>query len=555
MAEDVLTVPEQFRVQADWSRRLGSPLYSHLLSQAADDYEAGGPVRELLEPLAHDLRGIALPLQLMAAVHRLVLEGRAPELARFYPSAGGSLAIEASWEPFRSTMAEQMDRVAPAGEPARSNQRPGALRQPAGRISADRPAHRPALASARNRLQRRPKPVLGSIPLRMAQRRLGGWGDPASPLRLEDVFVEGAPPSAAVTVVERSGCDPDPVDVHSPEGRLTLLACTWPDQLERIRRLEAAIGIARSLSYLVERAGAADWLEARLARPAAGAATVVFHSVVWPYLADSERARVTGIIEEAGQAATRGRAAGMVENGAANRDREEPEVRLRIYPGFDRARHRNYALSMGPPSDGRWSCDQRKKGEARGSRASPFLRAASRLLEVQAHAELHDAPAGIVGVRKIPVRAGRLAEAGAVHGESRGDSAARNEQQEVRPVDRVQRLHAELQVDALGDPGLLHQAEVPLLLRRPVEEDSLAELARLIRGSDVRRARVEILPTSCRSPQTPRSCCRSATAAGSTRHRAPCWSRWRPGRPCGSTSCPEAGWRSCCAESRRNRSG
>jgi hypothetical protein len=26
----------------------------------------------------------------MAAVHRLVLEGRAPDLARFYPSAGGS---------------------------------------------------------------------------------------------------------------------------------------------------------------------------------------------------------------------------------------------------------------------------------------------------------------------------------------------------------------------------------------------------------------------------------------------------------------------------------
>jgi hypothetical protein len=38
-----------------------------------------------------------------------------------------------------------------------------------------------------------------------------------------------------VTVVERSGCDLDPVDVHSSEGRLTLLACTWPDQLERIR--------------------------------------------------------------------------------------------------------------------------------------------------------------------------------------------------------------------------------------------------------------------------------------------------------------------------------
>src|ERR1700693_2019386 len=101
MADDALTVPQQFRAQADWSRRLGSPLYAHLMLRAAEDYEAGGPVRELFQPHTHDRGGMALPLQLMAGVHRLVLEGRAPELARFYPSAGGSLAIDASWEPFR----------------------------------------------------------------------------------------------------------------------------------------------------------------------------------------------------------------------------------------------------------------------------------------------------------------------------------------------------------------------------------------------------------------------------------------------------------------------
>jgi hypothetical protein len=154
------------------------------------------------------------------------------------------------------------------------------------------------------------------------------------------VFVDGAPAPAAVTVVERSGCDPDPLDVHSPEDRLTLLACTWPDQLERIRRLEAAIEIARNVCYRIEPVTAADWLESRLARPAAHAATVVFHSVVWPYLTESERARVTGIIEEAGRGATRDaplawlrmepRMEPRVESG-----RDEPEVRLRIYPGFD----------------------------------------------------------------------------------------------------------------------------------------------------------------------------------------------------------------------------
>ena len=42
MAEDALTVPQQLRDQAEWSRRLESPLYAHLLTRAAEDYEAGG---------------------------------------------------------------------------------------------------------------------------------------------------------------------------------------------------------------------------------------------------------------------------------------------------------------------------------------------------------------------------------------------------------------------------------------------------------------------------------------------------------------------------------
>jgi hypothetical protein len=41
----------------------------------------------------------------------------------------------------------------------------------------------------------------------------------------------------------------------------------------------------------VERAGAADWIEARLAEQAPDTATVVFHSIVMQYLPDEERER------------------------------------------------------------------------------------------------------------------------------------------------------------------------------------------------------------------------------------------------------------------------
>jgi hypothetical protein len=75
------TIPELCRFQADWRERLGSPLYAHLLHRSAEDFDQGGPVKELLAPHEHDPRGSALALRMMGAVHRLALEGKIPELA------------------------------------------------------------------------------------------------------------------------------------------------------------------------------------------------------------------------------------------------------------------------------------------------------------------------------------------------------------------------------------------------------------------------------------------------------------------------------------------
>jgi hypothetical protein len=160
----------------------------------------------------------------------------------------------------------------------------------------------------------------------------GAWGDPKSALVIEDVFTDGTPAlSPSVTVAGRQGCDPNPVDARKPEGRLTLLAYTWPDHVDRIRRLDTAISIARTVSYQIEQAHAADWVESKLTNPADGVATVVYHSVVWPYLSDDERLRLTAAIENAGaRATTKAPLAWLrMEPGA-----KEADLSLRIYPGL-----------------------------------------------------------------------------------------------------------------------------------------------------------------------------------------------------------------------------
>src|ERR687895_561163 len=93
-------VAEWCRWQAGWCDQLGSALYGELLRRVGGDVEALWPV---LSGLAEDRPESAPALRFMGAVHRIVLEGRAPELARFYPSAGGSESGN-PWDAFVATL-------------------------------------------------------------------------------------------------------------------------------------------------------------------------------------------------------------------------------------------------------------------------------------------------------------------------------------------------------------------------------------------------------------------------------------------------------------------
>jgi hypothetical protein len=57
----------------------------------------------------------------------------------------------------------------------------------------------------------------------------------------------------------------------------------------------------------IDPAGAADWLDELLAEPLPdGVVTVVFHSVVWQYVAEDERARIRSAMAAAGSRASAG---------------------------------------------------------------------------------------------------------------------------------------------------------------------------------------------------------------------------------------------------------
>lgn len=271
---------------------LGSPMYGDLLERVAADVEANGTFAAVLAGHDDDPARLALPLRLLGGVHRLVLDGRAPALRRWYPSTGGHWDGPAAWPDIGRAAADHQGFLR------------GALQQPPQTNEVGRSA---ALIGGLLMLTHRFRlPIrlfeIGSsagLNLRADHYRYrfpgGHWGPADSPVRIDDAWRGRTPPGSAVRIVERAGYDIAPVDATGTDGELTLLSYVWPDMTLRLNRLRAAIEVARRVPASLTRRPAADAV-ADL-DVAEGALTVLWHSVTWQYIDHGERGAVRAGID------------------------------------------------------------------------------------------------------------------------------------------------------------------------------------------------------------------------------------------------------------------
>jgi hypothetical protein len=287
------------------------PLYECLLGAIVADVEAGGVCAELLADPGPDPIEDAVPLRFVGTVHRLVLEGRAPALAPFYPSAGGA------FDPSSGDGAAAADALLTTVADHREEMALGLLRpvqtNEVGRCRALMLGFLDVAEATGLPLRMLEIGASAGLNLRWDRFRYEGgaggssFGPVNSPVRLEPAYRERAPDLGRLAVVvERRGCDASPLDPTSPDDQLTLKSFVWPEQTDRLARLDGAIEVAGSVPAPVDRADAVEWLDDRLADEAAaqGTATVVFQSIVWQYLTGPTRARLVATLARAGRAAT-----------------------------------------------------------------------------------------------------------------------------------------------------------------------------------------------------------------------------------------------------------
>jgi hypothetical protein len=314
--------------QAEWCERLGSSLYSTLLRRAAKDVRAEGVCCAVLHNRHDDPPDSALALRFVGAVHRLVLEGKAPQLAACYPSAGGDSNCDGLWPRFRDVVQHHQGVLRElVHRPVQTNE--------VGRCAALLGGFLEVVRQTRLPLRLLEVGAAGGLILRWDQYRYEagdeGWGDSHSPVLITGAFGNEHPSfDVFAKIAERRGCDASPIDPGTEEGRLTLQSYVWPDQAERFRQLAAAIDVARRVPAHVEQANAPDWVEAALSDGVPGVATVVYHSIVWPYFSNVDRARFERVMAVAGEAATHDKPLAWLRFEPAG---NVAEVRLELWPG------------------------------------------------------------------------------------------------------------------------------------------------------------------------------------------------------------------------------
>lgn len=302
MPERAEVLAGRLRLQAQGCAELGSPLYASLIESAAEDLEAGGPLLDVLAGFESEPEWSALALRLMGAVHRLVLQGRLPQLEPHYPSVGGDGDAAVAWALFRDALREhrpEIHRLIARGCQTNEVGRSAALL--GGFLEV---AHRTGLPLRILELGASAGLNLNWDRYRYESGKSGepgeaGWGDENSRVRFVHFFEVPPPLDRTAEVVERRGCDLEPIDPTTDEGSLSLRSFIWADQLGRLSRLDGAISITQEMPAKVERLDATTFLERELATPRPGMATVVFHSVFIQYAGDEEQSRIASIIDQA----------------------------------------------------------------------------------------------------------------------------------------------------------------------------------------------------------------------------------------------------------------
>jgi hypothetical protein len=322
-------VVKAFDNQVVYCRASGATVTARVVAALRDLLERGEP-GALLDairawpgaPLAD-----ALPLRIAGGIHSLRLKGTEPQLEAIYTDQQGiddAGIVAAAIRAHEAELLPWLDGPPQTNEAGRSSNFIAAMLWLAEQGLPPRFECLEIGSSAGiNLMIDRYRYDLGGVQV----------GPEPGAMRFKPDWTGAPPPDRAIGIVSTKGCDVAPVDLTDPAQALRLKAYIWPEHTVRFERMAAAIAEATKSPPDLVAMNAADFVEAELAKPQeAGTTRVLMHSIVWQYVPEDQKERVTAAMEAAGARATRERPLAWVSL-EANRVLHIHEMTVRFWPG------------------------------------------------------------------------------------------------------------------------------------------------------------------------------------------------------------------------------
>ena len=279
--------------------QLGSPLYAEIFQAMAADLTNNGVTAQISEHLTIRPQRDAAPLRIAGAIHRLALTGKAPSIARHFPSTGGNpgptlvddyleaLAI------FRNDIDDGLSRSVQTNEVGRTTMLVTGMSFFAREVRIPATHLREVGSSCGLNLQ---------VDDYFFEANGTSYGNGNALVRFEDSAWGTPRPDIAQcpVLLSRAGCDIAPLDARNENDQFTLLSFVWPDQFDRFARLRNAINNACASPTYVSphQQDAAEWIHQQFENISFDEPVLIFHSIVWQYLSrktkDAFREAVNG---------------------------------------------------------------------------------------------------------------------------------------------------------------------------------------------------------------------------------------------------------------------
>lgn len=341
---DDARIEQGIRVQAEHCRRNGAPVTGRIVdaqvSLMATDTAVGRRIANWPGLPLED----AMPLRLAGGFHHLLLTRAEHRLEPVYRSdvtdqAEVDAIVAAVTADHDSRLLPWLDGPPQTNEAGRSASFMAGLMWLSGRLGPRFELNELGASAGINTMMDRYHYDLAGV---MA-------GPPNSPMRIKPEWRGSPPPNNPVQIVSIQGCDQAPIDLSNPDAALRVKSYVWPENADRIVRMDAAIALAAQKRPDVVQADALDWVLDRLAAPQAEGVTRVFnHSIVWQYIPADRRHSISEAIKAAGAKATPEKPLAwmMLET---NRQSFAHELRIRYWPGGEQ-----WALLAEAQAHGAW---------------------------------------------------------------------------------------------------------------------------------------------------------------------------------------------------------